>query len=163
MRRTDRYVVKGPNSLWQLYHTVPFTKVVKNFLILQLARYTPFIPLKNRLYRRFLGMKIGKKTAFALMAMPDVMFPEKISVGENSIIGYNTTILTHEYLTKEYRLGDVIIGSDVMIGANCTILPGVHIGDGATVGAGSVVHKDIAPGSVVGGNPLRELGKGENS
>ena len=44
-----------------------------------------------------------------------------------------------------------------MIGANTTILPGVTIGDGAVVAAGSVVHKDVAPGSFVGGNPMREI------
>ncbi len=73
-------------------------------------------------------MKIGKKTSFALMVMPDTMFPERITVGENSIIGFNTTILAHEYLIEEYRVGDVIIGDRVMIGANTTILPGVEIG-----------------------------------
>ena len=60
-------------------------------------------------------------------------FPEKISIGENSVIGYNTTILAHEYLIKEYRLGEVRIGENVLIGANTTILPGVTIGDGAVV------------------------------
>ncbi|MNP71792.1 Virginiamycin A acetyltransferase [compost metagenome] len=49
------------------------------------------------------------------------------------------------------------IGDEVMIGANSTILPGVTIGDGAVVAAGSVVHKDVAPGTFVGGNPLRVL------
>lgn len=86
-----------------------------------------------------------------------MFFPERITIGENSIIGYNTTILAHEYLIKEYRLGDVVIGDHVLIGANTTILPGVTIGDGAVVAAGSVVHKDVAAGTFVGGNPLREL------
>ena len=81
-------------------------------------------------------MRVGENTSFALMVMVDVFFPERISIGDNSIIGYNTTILTHEYLINEYRLGDVRIGSNVMIGANTTILPGVTIGDGAVVGAG---------------------------
>lgn len=102
-------------------------------------------------------MKVGKHTAFGLMAMVDVFFPEKITVGENSIIGYNTTILAHEYLIKEYRLGEVVIGENVLIGANTTILPGVTIGDWAVIAAGSVVHKNVAAGSFVGGNPLREL------
>ena len=105
-------------------------------------------------------MKVGRNTAFGLMAMVDVFFPERIPVGDNTIIGYNTTILTHEYLTNEYRLGDVNIGSHVMIGANTTILPGVTIGDDAVVGAGSVVHKDVAAGSFVAGNPLRVIRQG---
>jgi acetyltransferase-like isoleucine patch superfamily enzyme len=102
-------------------------------------------------------MSIGEKTSFALMVVVDVMFPERISVGRNSIIGYNTTILTHEYLIKEYRLGDVEIGSEVMIGANTTILPGVTIGDGAIVAAGTVVHRNVAPGTFVGGNPMNVI------
>lgn len=128
---------------------------MKNFIIIQMARYTPFVSVKNGLYRTFLRMKVGKQTAFALMVMPDIMFPEKITVGNNSIIGYNTTILAHEYLIKEYRIGEVIIGDEVMIGANTTILPGVSIGDGAIVSAGTLVHKDIPAGAFVGGNPMQ--------
>lgn len=155
MRNTIRHQVEGANSLWHVYKTVPFLKVVKNFIVIQLARYTPFLSMKNWLYRTFLKMKVGDQTSFALMVMLDVMFPEKISVGRNTVIGYNTTILAHEYLIKEYRLGDVIIGDEVMIGANSTILPGVVIGDGAFVSAGTVVHKDVPAGAFVGGNPMR--------
>lgn len=157
MRKTTRYPVEGANSLWHIYKTVPFWKVVKNFIIIQLARYTPFLGMKNWLYRTFLGLKVGEQTSFALMVMPDIMFPEKISVGRNTVIGYNTTILAHEYLIKEYRLGPVNIGSEVMIGANSTILPGVTIGDGAIVSAGTLVHKDVPAGAFVGGNPMRVI------
>ena len=155
MRKTTRYPVEGANSLWHVYKTVPFWKVVKNFIVIQLARYTPFLGMKNWLYTKFLGLKVGEQTSFALMVMLDVMFPEKISVGRNSVIGYNTTILAHEYLIKEYRLGPVDIGSEVMIGANSTILPGVNIGDGAIVSAGTLVHKDVPAGAFVGGNPMQ--------
>lgn len=155
MRRTTRYFVNGSNSLYQVYKTVPFLKVVKNFIVIQLARYCPFLPVKNWLYRTFLKMKVGENTAFALMVMVDIMFPEKISVGKNTVIGYNTTILAHEYLVDEYRLGEVVIGDEVMIGANTTILPGVVIGDRAVVSAGTLVHKDVPPGCFVGGNPMR--------
>src|SRR5690606_24269015 len=147
MRKTTRYPVGDDNSLWNIYETVPFWKVVKNFIVIQCARYTPFLSLKNWMYRKLLRMKIGDKTSFALMAMPDVMFPEKIHVGSNTIIGYNTTILCHEYLIKEYRLGEVHIGDNVMIGANTTILPGVTIGDGAIVSAGTLVNRDVPAGA----------------
>ncbi|CAH0302930.1 acyltransferase [Peribacillus sp. YIM B13472] len=157
MRRTSRYPVEGANSLWHVYKTVPFWKVVKNFVVIQLARYTPFLGMKNWLYRTFLHMKVGKHTSFALMVMPDVMFPEKISVGMNTVIGYNTTILAHEYLIHEYRLGDVVIGDEVLIGANSTILPGLSIGNGAIVSAGTLVHKDVPEGAFVGGNPMKIL------
>lgn len=157
MRKTERHFVAGSNSLWHIYKTVPFWKVAKNFVVIQTARYTPFLPMKNWLYKSFLGMKIGKHSSFALMVMPDVMFPERISVGENSVIGYNTTILAHEYLIKEYRLGDVIIGNGVLIGANSTILPGVTIGDGAIISAATLVHKDVPAGAFVGGNPMQMI------
>lgn len=113
--------------------------------------------MKNWIYRTFLRMKVGEDTAFALMVMVDLMFPEKITVGRNSVIGYNTTILSHEYLIKEYRLGEVYIGDEVLIGANSIILPGVTIGDGAIVSAGTLVHKDVPAGSFVGGNPMRMI------
>ena len=55
--------------------------------------------------------------------------------------------------------GDTVIGCDVWIGQNAVILPGVHIGDGAIIGANSVVGSDVAPYTVVAGNPARELRK----
>lgn len=51
--------------------------------------------------------------------------------------------------------GDTIIGNDVWIGQNATILPGVHIGDGAIIGANSVVASDVEPYSIVVGNPVK--------
>jgi acetyltransferase-like isoleucine patch superfamily enzyme len=155
VRRTTKYPVSGANSLWQIYKTVSFWKVLKNVIIIQIGRYTPFLAVKNWLYRTFLRMKIGEKTALAFMVMPDIMFPEKIQIGRNCVIGYNTTILAHEYLIDEYRIGDVIIGDEVMIGANSTVLPGVVIGDRAVVAAGTVVHKDVPAGAFVAGNPMR--------
>lgn len=157
MRRTERYKVEGSNSLWQIYKTVSFWKVMKCFIVITIGKLMPFLSVKNWLYRTFLGMKVGKQTSFALMVMPDTMFPERISVGDNTVIGFNTTILAHEYLIEEYRLGDVKIGSNVMIGANSTILPGVEIGDGAIVSAATLVHKDVPAGSMVGGNPMQVI------
>jgi len=55
--------------------------------------------------------------------------------------------------------GDTVIGNDVWIGQNAVILPGVRIGDGAIIGASSVVGSDVAPYSIVAGNPARALRK----
>ena len=55
--------------------------------------------------------------------------------------------------------GDTIVGNDVWIGQNATILPGVHIGDGAIIGLGSIVGHDVEPYTIVAGNPARVIRK----
>ncbi|MCR1954275.1 Vat family streptogramin A O-acetyltransferase [Clostridioides mangenotii] len=55
--------------------------------------------------------------------------------------------------------GDTVIGNDVWIGQNVTVMPGVHIGDGAIVAANSVVTKDIGPYCIAGGNPIEVIRK----
>lgn len=59
---------------------------------------------------------------------------------------------------REYpRKGDIIIGNDVWIGYNATIMAGVTIGDGAIIATNATVVKDVAPYTIVGGNPAREI------
>lgn len=154
MRKLIKYKVQGVNPLWNLYQTVSPFKVAKNFLVIETGRFCPSTRLKYNLYKKFLGMDLSDHVSFAYKAMPDLMYPEYIHIGNNSIIGYNTVILTHEYLVDEYRIGDVYIGENTMIGANVTILPGVSIGSNVTVGAGSVVSKDIPDDTLCYGNPL---------
>jgi virginiamycin A acetyltransferase len=60
-----------------------------------------------------------------------------------------------QYPTK----GNTVIGNDVWIGYGATIMPGVQVGDGAIIATKSVVTKDVAPYSIVGGNPAQEIRK----
>ena len=62
-------------------------------------------------------------------------------------------------LSKLPLKGDTVIGNDVWIGQNVTILPGVHIGDGAIIGLNSVVGSDVAPYTIVAGNPAKVIRK----
>jgi virginiamycin A acetyltransferase len=62
-------------------------------------------------------------------------------------------------LDKMPLKGDTVIGNDVWIGENATILPGVHVGDGAIIGMKSVVGSDVAPYTIVAGNPARPVRK----
>ena len=55
--------------------------------------------------------------------------------------------------------GDTIVGNDVWIGQNSVILPGVHIGDGAIIGANSIVGSDVSPYTIVAGNPATQIRK----
>lgn len=55
--------------------------------------------------------------------------------------------------------GDTVVGNDVWIGQNVTVMPGVHIGDGAIIGANSVVASDVPPYHIAGGNPCKIIRK----
>ncbi|TDA65856.1 MAG: acyltransferase [Clostridia bacterium] len=157
MRRLERYPVTGKNSMQFWPRVVSPWRMVKNFVVIEIGRYIPVLSWKNSLYRRFLGLDIGSDASIGLMVMLDIFHPDYISIGAGSIIGYNTTILCHEFLPREYRLGRVSIGQGVLVGANCTILPGVSIGDGAVVAAHSLVNRDIPPHTLAGGVPARVI------
>jgi len=91
----------------------------------------------------------------------------KLKIGRGTLIGPNTGIVTanHDFddLDKHYEPKDVIIGERCWIGMNCSVLPGVVLGDHTIVGAGSVVTKSFPEGNcLIAGNPARkikELGK----
>lgn len=144
--------------MWRWWRYVPAWRVMINFSVAYCCRYCPSLRVKNFLYR-MLGVTIGARTSVGLGAVVDVFFPRLITIGDEAIVGYNTVILTHEFLTNQLRTGPVEIGKSVMIGANCTILPGVRIGDGATVSACSLVNRDVPSGAAVGGVPARLLSR----
>ena len=156
-RNIIRHEVPGPkNSLYYWTSYVNPLRVCFNFAVIYMCRFLPSLRLKNVLYR-MVGIKIGKDVSVGLMVMFDVFFPQLITVGDNSIIGYNTTILAHEYMIREWAIGNVVIGQDVLIGANTTVLAGVSVGDGATVSAHSLINHDVKPATFVGGVPAKEI------
>jgi len=132
--------------------------VARNFLIIEFCKYVPSMSVKRALLR-LTGMKIGRDTSIALGVQFDIFFPENIEIGENTIIGYGATILSHEFLVKGLKKGPVKIGSNVLVGANSTVLAGVEIGDSATVSAMSLVNSDVRAGDFVGGVPIKRLKK----
>lgn len=156
-QRLTRYFVEGPHSLakWTR-HVSPF-KVARNFIVIYFCRFLPALGLKRWLYR-LIGVKVGRDAAVGLGAVLDVFWPELIELGDGCIIGFNSTLLAHEFLIKEYRTGPVRIGNGVMIGANSTVLAGVEIGDGAVVSAMSLVNTDVPPGAKVMGVPAVIVG-----
>ncbi|MCS6773575.1 MAG: hypothetical protein NZ693_05605 [Thermoflexales bacterium] len=91
--------------------------------------------------------------------MLDIFFPQDITIEDDATIGYNTTILAHEFTWRAWRRGPVRICRGATIGANCTILPGVVVGEGAVVSAMSLVNRDVPPGAFVGGVPIRLIKK----
>lgn len=81
----------------------------------------------------------------------------------NSVTTYPFNIIGHGWEKSTPALedlpfkGDTVVGNDVWIGQQVTIMPGVNIGDGAIIAANSVVTKDVPPYHIVGGNPSRIL------
>ncbi|MDF2094127.1 acyltransferase [Knoellia sp. 3-2P3] len=90
-----------------------------------------------------------------------------IVIGDDVMIGPKTVIWTRDHglargariRTQEHTNGRVNIGDDVWIGASAVILKGVTLGEGAVVGAGSVVTRDVAPYTIVAGNPAKPIGE----
>jgi acetyltransferase-like isoleucine patch superfamily enzyme len=86
-----------------------------------------------------------------------------IRTGSDVSIGPEAAILTlgHDPQSPDFadRGGDVTIGNRVWIGFRAIVLPGVSIGEGAIVGAGSIVTKDIDPFTIVAGNPATPIGR----
>lgn len=90
-----------------------------------------------------------------------------VKIGRHFHVGRGLTIFSsmHDYKNSEMipyddkvQLAPVVIGDFVWCGANVTLLPGVCIGEGAILGAGAVVTKNVPPCAVVGGNPARIIG-----
>jgi acetyltransferase-like isoleucine patch superfamily enzyme len=86
-----------------------------------------------------------------------------IRTGSNVSIGPEATILTlgHDPRSATFadRGGNVVIGDCVWIGYRAVVLPGITIGEGAVIGAGAVVTKDVEPYVIVAGNPARKIGQ----
>jgi maltose O-acetyltransferase len=132
-------------------------RVAFNYAVIVFARHSPSIALKNWLFVHLLGMEVGEGVSWALESTPDVFFPERITVGDGAIVGYDATVLCHEFLEDEYRVGDVDIGAGAMVGAGAVVLPGVEIGAGAQVAANSLVAEDVPADTTVAGVPAEPV------
>jgi len=88
-------------------------------------------------------------------------FLEMVTVEDDVFIGPNVVFTDdpHPMNCPKYKecLGGVTVKRLARIGANCTLLPGVVIGENSLIGAGSVVIKDVPPNSVVAGNPAKVI------
>ena len=102
-------------------------------------------------YVRLWGMDIHPTANFSLSVKFDKTYPAGVHVGEETYLAFDVAVLSHD-LTRGLYV-DTFIGRRCFIGARSIILPGVRIGDESIVAAGSVVTKDVPPGTIVAGNP----------
>ncbi len=127
------------------------------YVVVWLVRVSPSLRLKRWLLRR-IGVTVGPGVSWGLEATPDVFWPDLITLEAGAIVGYDATLLCHEFLQDEYRTGEVVVGERAMIGAGAIVLPGVTIGADASVAANSLVTRDVPPGETVAGVPARPMG-----
>lgn len=142
----------------------------------------------NRIVHRILYFYIYKGTSVILYGVPRYICPknvqfgssvrindrvlfhakEKIIIGNNVTFSYGSTLLTESYvvdnfnlyLKRKHKAKPIIIGDNVWIGANATILPGVSIANNIIVGAGSVVtHNLDEENFIYAGNPAKKIRK----
>lgn len=125
----------------------------------------PLLPLRNIVLRmrtwmwnRLWGMEVHPTARVSLSAKLDKTYPKGIHIGAHTCVTFGVAVLAHD-MARNFR-ADTVIGKNCFIGAHSIILPGVTIGDGSIVAAGSVVSKDVPPGSLVGGNPATILRSG---
>jgi exopolysaccharide acyltransferase PssR len=104
------------------------------------------------------GMHIDPSAWFSTKAVFDHTHPRGVHLGAESYVAFGAVILTHDMTRGLYR--DTRIGRRCFIGAHSMLMPGVTVGDGSIVGAGSVVTRDVPPGSIVAGNPAKVVRTG---
>lgn len=130
-------------------------KRIFRLLVLWLANVIPVLPQHRACILRLAGLKIGKNVLIYKGVKFDTVAPELISIGDNIAITSGVTILTHfldpSKAGRLFRIGKVRIGNNVFIGTCSVICNSVIIDDGAIIGAGSIVTKDIPSYEVFGG------------
>lgn len=155
--RLARHPTPGPgNSLQSWTDAKHPIRVMFNYICIVLARHSPSLRMKNWLLSR-IGVTIGRGVSWGLESTPDVFWPELITVEDDAIIGYDATLLCHEFLQEEYRTGEIRVGERAMIGAGAIVLPGVEIGADAQIAANSLITEDVPSGETWAGVPAEPI------
>ena len=125
-------------------------------------RAIPYSKLRVKVHR-WRGVKIGKNVMIGPQVVIDDVYPNFVVIEDGVSLAANDYILTHSkpleyhrFLTESY-VAPVIIKKNAWIAINVTILPGVTVGEGSIVAAGSVVTKDVPPFCMVGGAPAKVI------
>ena len=160
----------GDVSLWRVIKQF-FKNIHLKHLEKMLDRFylEPFAPRKLRpILIRKMGCHVGKNTFFGDYVRMDTSYADMIYIGDYTHITSGCRLLCHQrdltgYCVGDnaadlgYRTGEIHIGKGVMVGMETIIMPGVTIGDGAIMGAGSIVTKDIPAWTIATGRPARVI------
>ncbi len=134
----------------------------RDFRLQKRALFAPYNSIRVRLQRKR-GVKIGQNVHIGTNVFMDPVFPNFIVIedgvsvaGGDYILTHNKPLDYHKFISDSY-LAPVVIKKNAWIAINVTILPGVTIGEGAIVAAGSVVNKDVPANTLVGGIPAKVI------
>lgn len=114
--------------------------------------------VRHLIWTRIWGMTIDPTSRISLSAKLDLTNPGGIIIKERCTITFGAVILAHD-MTRRLRM-NTVIEADSFIGGRAIILPGVRVGPNAIVAAGAVVTKDVAPNTIVAGNPAKVIQSG---
>lgn len=132
-----------------------------NFLLGLVFEFFSYRLPSNKLrvfFTRLRGIKVGKNVYLGREIIFDRVFPSLIQIGDNSSIGDRCIISAHAHATVPRDLHNwkifekverVVIGTNVWIMPRVTIIPGIEIGDNTVITTGSIIDKNIEPGSIV--------------
>lgn len=108
------------------------------------------------------GLRLGREVHVGPGVRIDAAFCQLVTLGDRCVLASDVSILTHDASARKAlgytRIAPVVVEEDAFVGARAVLLPGVRVGAGAIVGAGSVVTRDVPPGAIVAGNPARVVG-----
>lgn len=169
----------GFNYSEEEYGDVSLWRVIKQFFrnirlkclekMLDWAILEPFEPRKLRpILIRKMGCHVGKNTFFGDYVRMDTSYADMIYIGDYTHITSGCRLLCHQrdltgYSVGDnaaclgYKTGEIHIGKGVMVGMETIIMPGVTIGDGAIIGAGSIVTRDIPAWTIATGRPAKVI------
>lgn len=116
------------------------------------------VTAKRIIYSHVYGMDIHPTAEFSLSARFDRTNSSGVHIGETSYIAFDACILTHDRTRGLYL--DTWVERNCFVGARSIILPGIRIGEGSIVAAGSVVTKDVPRASIVAGSPAKVVKSG---
>lgn len=122
----------------------------------------------RQFYHRLRGVRIGRNTRIAEECMLGFSHPEMITLEDDVAISAKCMLLEHKRDLSLYRHGDSIMQCNYVtdsitlrkgcfLGIGSIVMPGVEVGEGAIVGAGSVVHESVGAYQVVQGNPAKVI------
>lgn len=121
-----------------------------------LAARFPWSCTKVFFYKRA-GMKIGKGVFISWDVAIDPLFPQLITLEEESMLGIGSRLMAHEYAIDYFRIAPVRVCKNAVVGAYSTVRSGCTIGQSAMVSCHSYVNRSVPPGASVRGVPAKVL------